>query len=61
MANDLQTKDDGRPKFHVTRRGELYIKGSELLSSKAGREAIREAATAMGNWTKKVESPSSEE
>ena len=56
MAKDLETK--GGPKFHVTRRGELYIKGGELLRSKAGREAIREAAKAKGNWTKKTESTS---
>ena len=57
MAKDLKTKDG--PKFHVTRRGELYIKGGELLRSEAGREAIREAARAMENWPKKPDRESS--
>ncbi len=59
MAKDLNIKDG--PKFHVTRRGELYVKGGELLRSEAGREAIREAATAIGHWQKKPHEESSSE
>lgn len=59
MAKDDAQSKDG-PKFYVTRRGELYIKGGELLRSKAGREALREAAEAMENWQTEKEPSSAE-
>lgn len=55
MAKDTTTTQPDKPKVYVTRRGELYIKGDELLKSKSGREAIRKAAEAMEKWPDKRE------
>lgn len=61
MAKDSETRDG--PKIRVTRRGGFFVKGAELLRSKAGRKAIQEAADAVPVLKKKsrsTEEPSSQ-